>query len=183
MTRDFEKSTLSLAILGLVSLNPASGYDLRKIFIATPMGHFSTSPGAVYPALKRMEKRGLIKGTVEKKNTLRPRQTFTITKKGLMFLKEILSQPIAAEDVKWNLDELILRFAFMGKIVGQKRSVRFLGELVLQTQAYIFSLEKHLGENRDKMMATARYALEHGIVKYRATLHWARQVISEIEPG
>ncbi len=49
---------LRLAILGLVAMHPQSGYDLRKIFETTPMGNFSSSPGAIYPALKSLEKKG-----------------------------------------------------------------------------------------------------------------------------
>ncbi|MHC4537428.1 MAG: PadR family transcriptional regulator, partial [Planctomycetota bacterium] len=53
-------STLSLAVLGLIAQKPHSGYDLRKVFSTTPLGHFSSSPGAIYPALKRIEKSGWV---------------------------------------------------------------------------------------------------------------------------
>jgi DNA-binding PadR family transcriptional regulator len=183
MRNDLSKSSLSLAILGLVSLGPLSGYDLRKIFTTTPMGHFSTSPGAIYPALRRLERRGLIKGEVKKRDTLRPRQTFEITVEGLRALKEILLKPVAVGDVKWNLDSLVLRFAFMGKILGKRKSIRFLEELVTQTDAHIGALEEHLETNRGGMPATAVYALEHGIATYHATVRWAHNVIKELNPG
>ena len=38
-----------------------SGYDLRKIFTTTAMGSFSDSPGAIYPALARLEANGLVR--------------------------------------------------------------------------------------------------------------------------
>ena len=56
MTQTTDISTLSLAILGLIAQEWQSGYDIRKAFATTPMGHFSSSPGAIYPALKRLEK-------------------------------------------------------------------------------------------------------------------------------
>ena len=174
------KSNLSLAILGLASLSPLSGYDLRKIFTATPMGHFSTSPGAVYPALRRLERRGLIKGTVKQKNTLRPKQTFVTTTKGQALLKRTLSLPVTLGDVKWNLDGLMLRFAFMGKLLGRKRTLSFLSEVLVQTDQYIHALEEQLENNRDRMDATAVYAQEHGIATYRATSQWARRTINEL---
>ena len=183
MRNDLSKSSLSLAILGLVSLSPLSGYDLRKIFTATPMGHFSTSPGAIYPALKRLERRGLIKGEVKNRDTLRPRQAFEITTEGLRTLKEMLLEPITIDDVKWNLDGLVLRFAFMGKTLGKRKSVRFLEELVTQTEAHIAALKDHLDTNKRKMPVTAIYALEHGIATYRATVQWAHNVIKEIRGG
>jgi len=45
--------------------SPRSGYDLRKFFSATPMMSFSDSPGAIYPALRRLEQRGFIRGQAE----------------------------------------------------------------------------------------------------------------------
>ena len=57
-------SLLGFALLGLLEERPRSGYDLRKVFAQTAMGTFSDSPGAIYPALGRLEKRGLVRGTV-----------------------------------------------------------------------------------------------------------------------
>ena len=50
---------LGHALLGLLHGSSLSGYDVRKIFTETPMGSFSNSPGAIYPALERLEKAGL----------------------------------------------------------------------------------------------------------------------------
>jgi DNA-binding PadR family transcriptional regulator len=174
------KSNLVLAILGLVSITPLSGYDLRKIFTTTPMGHFSTSPGAIYPALRRLERRGLTKGTVKNANTLRPKQTFAITRKGLILLKEILSQPVTLDDVKWNLDGLLLRFAFMGTLFGKQTALDFLWELAAKTDAYVVTLQAHLERTGAEMDATARYAQEHGIDQYRTTSAWAKRTMKEL---
>src|SRR5260370_3518580 len=59
-----EISLLAYALLGLLRQQPRSGYDLRKIFANTPMGTFSDSPGAIYPALQRLEKHGLVSSRV-----------------------------------------------------------------------------------------------------------------------
>src|SRR5580704_12277438 len=66
--------TLGYALLGLLHQKPASGYDLRKIFSSTSLKSYSDSPGAIYPALGRLEKQGLIRGTVEEVSGLRRRQ-------------------------------------------------------------------------------------------------------------
>jgi len=179
MKGDVTQSTLSLAILGLIALEPSSGYDLRKIFTTTPMGHFSTSPGAIYPALRRMERQGLIEGSIEKGDTLRPRRIYSITSEGMKVLKERLSQHVTDDDVKWRLDELMLRFSFMGEIVGKEKSIQFLAELVERIGAHILSLREHLEAQRDRMPVTGVYALEQGIIKYEATARWAKRVLKE----
>lgn len=180
MNDDISKSALSLAILGLLSLRPLSGYDLRKIFTTTPMGHFSTSPGAVYPALRRLEGKKLIRGKVINKGTLRPKQTFVITPAGMACLKEVLSQPVTADEVTWRLDGLMLRFAFMGRILGRRATIQFLTELAGRIAEHVRELKRHLETNRKTMPETAAFAVEHGIISYQATLQWARSVVKKL---
>ena len=47
-------------LLGLICLAPSSGYDLKRMFAATPMGLYQPSSGALYPALRRLELIGLV---------------------------------------------------------------------------------------------------------------------------
>jgi len=58
-------SKLGFALLGLLWQSPRSGYDLRKFFSATPMNVFQRQSGAIYPALRRLEQRGFIRGQAE----------------------------------------------------------------------------------------------------------------------
>jgi len=57
MTRS---TTLDYIILGLVQKEPLTGYRIRKVFEDTALGNFGGSPGAIYPALKRLAKYKLI---------------------------------------------------------------------------------------------------------------------------
>ena len=144
MTKSTIQSTLGFAVLGLISQEPRTGYDLRKVFATTPMGHFSSSPGAIYPALKRLEEDGLIEGVVEGKDTLRPKRVYTLTEKGEAALKQRLSQPVTQNDIVWRMDDLLLRFVFMSDILGRGKTLDFLKEFLLQVESYTPSLEKHL---------------------------------------
>jgi DNA-binding PadR family transcriptional regulator len=47
-------SALELAILGLIGAGAKSGYEVRR--------RLAASPGAVYPALARLQRAGLISG-------------------------------------------------------------------------------------------------------------------------
>ncbi len=92
------ETVLSLAILGLISQRPCSGYDLRKTFATTPMGHFSSSPGAIYPALKRLDERKLVEGRTEGGDTLKPKRVFRLTEGGLEVLQRELRRPITLDE-------------------------------------------------------------------------------------
>ncbi len=181
MSRSNTSTSLSLAILGLVSLESLSGYDLRKIFSSTPMGHFSASPGAIYPALRRLEKQGFVAGTTEKKDTLRPRRVYSITRSGKRFLESTLEQPLTHSDIVWRLDELVLRFAFMGDIVGTAGAIGFLESLESRINEYLPYLVRQRDAERKRGTITGAYALELGIEKYETTARWARRVIRALK--
>src|ERR1700734_1512981 len=106
-------SILGYALLGLVSQQLLSGYDVKKIFASTPMAGFSDSPGAIYPALRRLERLGFVRGGGGQLGGLRRRRVFEITAKGAASLKAWQSRPIVEEDMVHHVAELLLRFAFM----------------------------------------------------------------------
>jgi len=145
------------------------------------MGHFSSSPGAIYPALKRIQEQGWITGTIEKKQTLRPRQVYRLTKKGEEVLRQHLSQPVTHEDVVWHFDDLMLRFAFMGEILGREETLRFLHAFLSGIESYVSALKQHLEAVRESMPPNGRFAMENGIEHYKMNARWARRVIEELK--
>ena len=120
---------LGYVLLGLLRQGPASGYDLRRLFATTPLMTFSDSPGAIYPALRRLEGQGLIGGEVEQRSGLRVRRVYQLTPAGLRELKRWLTLPVTREDVVHGLQQLLARFGFMDDAVGPAGSVRLLEEM------------------------------------------------------
>ncbi len=173
-------STLSLAVLGLIAQKPRSGYDLRKVFSTTPLGHFSSSPGAIYPALKRVEKNGWVRGRIDSKKELRPRMVYQITKKGLEALRRHLSQTVTKDDVIWRMDDLLLRFAFMDELAGRERTLQFLEEFRTETTSHSRSLRKYLDEIKGFIPPAGRLAMENGIDNYQMNARWAKRAAGEL---
>jgi DNA-binding PadR family transcriptional regulator len=174
-------SRLSLAILGLLSMRPMSGYDLRKVFLTTAMKTFSASPGAIYPALRRLEKDGLISGKVDRKNALRPRMGFTISRRGRAALIASLAQPVTREDVVWRMDSLFLRFSFMSDLVGEEKIAEFLHAFASETGAYFKELEGEFRESAPGLSFSGRAALKLGVTLFRTKAQWARRTLDEFE--
>lgn len=81
-------SSLELRILGLIRESARSGYDLRKLLAA--------SPGAIYPAVKRLAAAGLIEGRGEATGARR-KEMFYPTAAGRRALKEGLDRPTLEE--------------------------------------------------------------------------------------
>ncbi|MCP4261709.1 MAG: PadR family transcriptional regulator [Planctomycetes bacterium] len=173
-------STLSLAVLGLIAQKPHSGYDLRKVFSTTPLGHFSPSPGAIYPALQRIEKSGWVRGSINNKKTLRPKMIYRITKRGKEVLKKHLLQAVTRDDVIWRMDDLKLRFSFMDNVVGRKKTLQFLKEFIVEVESYHRSLQQYLQEVKGDISTCGRLAMENGIETYKMNAKWIKRAIKEL---
>jgi len=169
---------LGRAILGLLLQQPLSGYDIRRIFTQTPMATFSDSPGAIYPALKRLEADGLVRGRTERSTGLRQRRLFRLTPAGRAKFEHWLTAPVTHDDVVRDTEELMLRFSFMDIGVGEAASVRFLRALQHELQVYIPELNRYLGSHGPEMPRSGRLALESGIRSYEALLQWTRHALT-----
>lgn len=148
------------------------------MFTDTPMGTFSNSPGAIYPALRRLEAGGLIRGRVETSSGLRRRKVFRLTPPGESALKEWLAQPVTREDVVRDVDELMLRFSFMDGAIGEAAARRFLEALQAELGSYLPDLKQYLAAHQAGMPRSGRLALESGIRGYETLLEWCRDAIS-----
>ncbi len=176
-------STLSLAILGLISQRPLTGYDLRKVFATTPMGHFSSSPGAIYPALRRLEEAGWIRGRTGQGQTHRQRVAFEATPRGLRMLERHVSQPVTREDIIWHMDDLMMRFAFMDGLIGREGTMRFLRDFATHIDVHVADLRRYFEGARGILPACGKLAMENGIESYEMNARWARRAVEELQRG
>jgi DNA-binding PadR family transcriptional regulator len=177
MNNEMTLTPLRLAILGLVAMHPQSGYDLKKVFETTPMGNFSSSPGAIYPALKSLEKRGWIRGEPANKESRRPRLVYSITEAGDEALRSELEKPVTREELIWHFDSVMLRFAFIERI-GHAQARRFLAELQSEAEAYVAHLEGLRDSLREYLTPCGGLALEHGIQSFRGSAAWAARAVN-----
>ncbi len=172
---------LGYALLGLLHQKPASGYDLRKIFSSTSMKTYSDSPGAIYPALSRLEKQGLVRGTVEEGSGLRRRQVFRLTPKGLAELKQWISRPVTPEDLIWRQDQILLRFAFSEHAAGRDAALDLLKSLQAALKTHIPDLRAELNAIKAVAPTSGRLAFEFGVQGYEGMLQWTRHALKTYE--
>src|SRR5450432_3482865 len=107
-------TTLDALLLFLVSHQGQSGYDIRQVFQSTPLGLFSDSPGAIYPALARLEMRGWLSSTVDAGG--RRRRVYERTVAGDAALRAWLALPIGAMA---RPEEEDLRFVLLAETLGR----------------------------------------------------------------
>ena len=81
------------ALLGLLSAEPMSGYDLNRILDET-FGYVWTAPHSqIYPALRQMEREGLIEANVQHTGD-RERRVYRVLEAGHEYLRTWASEPI-----------------------------------------------------------------------------------------
>jgi DNA-binding PadR family transcriptional regulator len=173
-------TNLELALLGLIASHPAAGYTLRKRFATTPLGHFSDSPGSIYPALRRLHRRGLLRPLKDPNANGRRKQLFSITAKGLAQLRLWLKRPVARAELRHNPDELMLRFVFRAQLFGQASARSFLRQLEIPLRQIIAELEAFLRGSGAALPLTGRLAVEHGLEGYRTFARWAKQAENKL---
>ena len=101
---------LTLAILGFLYEEPLHGYEL-KARISALTGHVKpVSDGALYPAINRLEKGGLLERRLEAGTGAAQRQVLTLTEDGREALLERLREPSEPDITDRNRYFTVLAF-------------------------------------------------------------------------
>jgi PadR family transcriptional regulator AphA len=95
-------------VLGMLSLGPRSGYDIKTVVDRSTRFFWAASYGQIYPELRRLEHEGLIEGE-DAPSGARSRRVYKLTKAGREALKEwLLGSTVTIE----YRDESLLRLFF-----------------------------------------------------------------------
>src|SRR5262245_58863848 len=133
-------SDLELTILGIVwKKAPCTSYAVGQEFFSSPSTYWRGSAGAVYPAVARLHRLGLL--SRRKATRLgRPCALFTITGKGLTALRRWLRPPLPDAAAAITFDPLRTRAYFLAALpAAQQRD--FLDEAERQLLAQVPRLQ------------------------------------------
>ena len=85
------RGTLDILILKTLSRKPDHGYGIARKLKETSAEAFQVEEGALYPALRRMEKRGLIASDWDVTETGREAKYYRLTRRGEAELESALA--------------------------------------------------------------------------------------------
>lgn len=86
--------TIEFAILGLLSMRPMTGYDLKKMLAGSSILYWSGNNNQVYTSLVKLHQKELITQEIELRADGPTRKIYSISKKGEEELKKmLLSEP------------------------------------------------------------------------------------------
>ncbi|MHA2026805.1 MAG: PadR family transcriptional regulator [Candidatus Thorarchaeota archaeon] len=170
-------------ILGLLSHEPMTGYDIRQTAERT-IGQFwsDLSYGQIYPTLKAMEKEGLVSLSVEVEEGQRLKKVYSITPVGFENLESWLEEPADLEIFKLDI---LLRLYFGARVDTEHSIKRILAfkqrmEATLkQCDAFESSLKNVLPESKDHSFYLLTLQFGQHITK--AQLKWADQALDMLK--
>jgi PadR family transcriptional regulator, regulatory protein AphA len=177
-----ELNQSQFALLGLLSLGPMSGYDLKQLS-EWSVGHFwRESYGQIYPHLKRLAAQRLVTSKTEGGSGRRDRRVYRLTAAGRQALRDWLPKPAVAEVPR---NEMLLKL-FFGGLVAPGISAEHMerhrtqSELALKEYAAVRRrIDAEVGGHPHKnyWLMTLRY----GEYMAKAQARWCEEMLKEME--
>jgi PadR family transcriptional regulator, regulatory protein AphA len=173
-------SSTSEALLGLLTIEPMSGYDIGQMVRAS-IGHFwNESYGQIYPNLKRLAAEGLVASKREQQKGKPDRHIYSITRKGRERLAEWLSVPPQPEIPR---NELLLKL-FFGAQAPAATLIGFVKDMVETHSALLekFAMAEREIELQRQYPDTPywKMAARYGQIEMEAHLRWAEETLAEL---
>ena len=171
------------AVLGLLSFEPMSGYDLKQLS-AWSVGHFwREGYGQIYPTLQQLEKQRLVTKKTQRQKGKPDRNVYSLTPSGHERLKQWLPQP-AGPEVPRN--ELLLKLFFGQWTPGamSRSQVEHRRQLWKQQLIEYADIRKRLFEENDGTSPGLPFweiTLSYGEYIAKAQLAWSEETLKKLK--
>jgi len=176
-----KKSKTRVAVLGILSYGPMSGYDIKKFYEQSVAGFWSESYGQIYPILKRLAEEGRATKSIHKQEGKPDRHIYAITKMGREELQQWLMEPTGRHIGR---HETLLKLMFGRQIsvadnilqIERFRSRQMTDLKKIETLKERFNNE----EVDDPNMPFWQLAFAYGEHVNRAYINWAEEAIASL---
>ena len=165
---------LDCVILGLLSHEDLTGYEIKRRMDTTLKYFWGASFGSIYPTLNQLVEQGL---AIRRDGTDggRKRLVYSITEEGHAYLRAWLGQPAQRDELRC---ETLLKL-FFGQDGGEEQALEHVEAFERRALADLPRLEhaRQVLSSADSDEAHRYYLLtvEFGIKTYNAHLDWCRE--------
>lgn len=169
--------SIQLAILGILSWKPSTGYELKKIFEDSSFMYWSGNNNQIYKALMNMENENFVTSSVVHQDNSPSKKIYTITEEGLKELKKwLVSSPEAPEIKKTFLVQLawsdLLSNQELSEVLSKYENEIKL-QLIMQNEKYRRALHSPNRSTRESLIW--EMISENIISTYNNELNWVRE--------
>lgn len=176
--------SLDHAILGFLSYNTSTGYDLKKIFDQSVRHFWSADQSQIYRTLARLTEDGLVEMSVVEQFDRPDRKVYALTARGRDKLKEWLSGPFSGGEAR---NPVLLQTFFSGKCSNKEILEKFeTARDLLRGMLSVYEATPAVIHEFNKVVKSDREAffwgltLEWGQRIGRANLEWVESIIERI---
>jgi DNA-binding PadR family transcriptional regulator len=168
-------------LLGLLAIQPMSGYDLGQT-IRGSVGHFwNESYGQIYPNLKALARDGFVSAKTERQKSKPDRNIYSITKKGQERLANWLAVPPQPEIPR---NELLLKI-FFGVQTSPEILIGYMERMLKNERAVLQELTRIEKEvlSQNQQFPDVPYwqmAARFGQFELEAHVRWAEETLAEL---
>lgn len=176
-----KKNKSRYAVMGLLSMGPMSGYDIKKKFEKIASNFWNESYGQIYPILKRLKLEGMATRTTQRQTGKPDRHIYQLTPEGHEELKDWLLEPVQQHVGR---HEILLKLFFgsmntVAENMQQVKHFKAIHENELQELKSIRTRMKADSQGNPQLpywLMTVRY----GELVNEALLKWTREVLSQM---
>ncbi len=171
---------MNYVLLGLLSHEPMTGYEMKKRLDTTLRFFWGGSYGSIYPTLNQLEE----EGKVTKENTSlngREKLSYSITEYGRESLKEWLRKPAEKDELRY---ETLLKL-FFGNETGMEGAKEHIGRFEEKCRSELSVLNmfaENLTRNLEDDTHKHYYlTVKFGMKTYESYLEWCKEAKEQIE--
>ena len=182
------------AILGLLSLNSLSGYDIKKMFEGSAALYWSGNNNQIYKALIKLHEQGWVSFETQTQHNSPTRKIYSITETGS---EELQRWVLTSPEVPQVRNSFLIQLAWSDQLTANELDdllEKYEGELRAQLAMLNFQKEHRnispSGVSRDAYInvSSARtpretflwnMILENWASYYQAELHWVSKLRTE----
>jgi PadR family transcriptional regulator AphA len=168
-------------LLGILAIEPMSGYDLGHTIRAS-VGHiWNESYGQIYPNLKRLAADGFVTAKTERQKSKPDRRIYSVTEKGRERLVKWLALPPQPEIAR---NEFLLKL-FFGERIPTEILIGWVERMIESESAVLRELmrveREEIAQNQHYPGAPYwRMAARFGQLELKAHLRWAEETLAEL---
>ena len=162
--------SLRFALLGLLTIEPSSGYDLKRAITRSTYFIWNATGPQIYNTLHKLREEGYITSKSLAQKGKPDKQIHTITASGRAALKKFMSKPIRASVTR---DEVLLRI-FFGNLASKnviKRELEAYLDRMRDERAFMEATKARINAKPGRKHEARRFqllSLQIKVAQYRA---------------
>ena len=165
-------------ILGFLSLADMTGYDIKQLISISTSFFYNASYGSIYPILRRLEKRGLVKSR-EVIEGRKVKVVYSITDDGRKEFLDWLEKPAAPANIRY---EFLVKL-FFARYLPKDKLLKMISDHIAEIRTALEELKDIKKRVKNHADIYHTYTLKFGIDFFTFLLKWYENLYEEIKGG